>query len=190
MATVLGGEDTRAEDLAGIDALALVLPLGDLHLAPEGSRIYAITGALEIPHVTEDTIERLASVRALILNAAEAVTLSGRPDPKEAAVELAEHGPTVVVTLGPDGALAADGVSVVRASAPQVDAVDATGAGDLFASAYVWSDLRGSDLSDRLAWACLYAGLSVRYPTALAGAAWLDSLLVEGAARGLTPPGY
>ncbi len=42
-----------------------------------------------------------------------------------------------------------------------VDVIDATGAGDLFTAAYVWSDLAGRSLEDRLALAGAYASLSL-----------------------------
>jgi sugar/nucleoside kinase (ribokinase family) len=95
---------------------------------------------------------------------------------------------TAVVTLGADGAIATEGDEVVRTGAPRVDVVDATGGGDLFVSAYVWADLRGAPLGHRLAWATLYATLSIREPTAFTGAVHLDELLSEGRARGLIPP--
>jgi sugar/nucleoside kinase (ribokinase family) len=93
----------------------------------------------------------------------------------------------VVVTLGPRGALAVENGREVRVDAPGVEAVDATGAGDLFLPAYVWADLNGLDVERRIEWAALYAGLSVRAPTAFAGAVRLDELLAEGAHRGLPP---
>ena len=65
-----------------------------------------------------------------------------------------------------------------------VEAVDTTGAGDLFTAAYVWADRLGAPLEERLRWAALYASLSVRVPTALAGAASRAMLVEAGAARG------
>lgn len=57
-------------------------------------------------------------------------------------------------------------------------------------AAYVWADLNGAPLPDRVAWAGLYAGLSVRAPTELTGALGRDRFLEEGKERGLAaPPG-
>lgn len=75
-----------------------------------------------------------------------------------------------------------------RADGVQVDVVDTTGAGDLFAAAYVWADLMGAPELDRLRWAVLYAALSVRVATAVAGASRLDALAEAGARSGLTLP--
>jgi sugar/nucleoside kinase (ribokinase family) len=63
-----------------------------------------------------------------------------------------------------------------------------TGAGDLFSAAYVWADHWGAPLAERLRWAVLYAALSVRVATAVAGAVPLKALLEEGENLGLTSP--
>jgi sugar/nucleoside kinase (ribokinase family) len=82
-----------------------------------------------------------------------------------------------VVTLGPGGAVAAGDGELWRAEAPELEVVDTTGAGDLFTAAYVWADLDGAEPADRLAWATLYAAMSVGVPTGIAGAARLDDLV-------------
>ena len=63
--------------------------------------------------------------------------------------------------------------------------MDATGAGDLLVAAYIWADLAGMPLEERLRWAVVYAGLSVTTPTAVAGAVDEARLLAEGARLGL-----
>lgn len=50
----------------------------------------------------------------------------------DAAVGLASRGWTILATMGPDGALLADGVGVFHLPAPHVRVVDTTGAGDTF----------------------------------------------------------
>jgi sugar/nucleoside kinase (ribokinase family) len=69
-----------------------------------------------------------------------------------------------------------------------VEAVDTTGAGDLFAAAYVWADQLGAPLEERVRWAVLYAAMSVGVVTAVGGAADRASLVAEGARHGLEPP--
>jgi len=73
-------------------------------------------------------------VHVLVVNVGELATLCGGSGPAE---ELARtvsqrHRVTVVTTLGPDGALAATDEELVRVSAPCVEAVDTTAAGDTF----------------------------------------------------------
>jgi sugar/nucleoside kinase (ribokinase family) len=188
MATVLGESEPRARDVERVLARGMVLSIGNLALAPGGATIYAVTGGLELPHIDDAAMRRLSSTRALILNAAEATALTGKGDPRAAVIDLARYVPTAVVTMGPDGAIGAQERRVVGSRSPQVDVADATGAGDLFVSAYVWADLNGADLTGRLNWACLYASLSVRAPTAFTGALALELLLAEGETRGLSPP--
>jgi sugar/nucleoside kinase (ribokinase family) len=66
-----------------------------------------------------------------------------------------------------------------------VEAVDTTGAGDLFTAAYAWADLNGASSLESLRWAVLHAALSVRVPTAIAGAATRDELVAAAAQRGI-----
>ena len=189
MATVLLDAEPSPQEVEKSDAGAVIVSAGRLPLVPSGTTAYVVTGALELDHIDDDTVDRMAGARALILNAAEAASITRLEDPEDAARELAGRVSTAVVTMGADGAVAATGGRTARAPAPQVSVVDATGAGDLFVAAYAWADLRGASLEDRLAWACLYAGLSVRTRTALAGAVSLPELLSEGEARGLKAPG-
>jgi sugar/nucleoside kinase (ribokinase family) len=70
----------------------------------------------------------------------------------EVAVALLSLWPTVVVTCGAAGALVAhDGVVVARTPAGPVEVVDAVGAGDAFAGAYLMAHLAGSPESSCLA---------------------------------------
>ena len=123
-----------------------------------------------------------------MVNEREAELLTGLRDPEAAAAALAERAPVAIVTLGPEGALAAGVEGTARVPGVAVEAVDTTGAGDLFAAAYVWADHWGVPLLERLRWAVLYASLSVRVATAVAGAVTLRALLEEGAEHGLTSP--
>lgn len=188
MATVLHGDEPTAEEVAAARADAVVLSLGRRRLAPPGAAVYAVTGGLELADIGEAALEGLGAVRALVVNEREASILTGQPEAGAAALQLAVTIPVAVVTRGERGAVAAHERRLVQVSVPPVEPVDATGAGDLFVSAFVWADSRGADLEAALRWACLYASLSVRTPTALSGALSLYELLEEGSIHGLTPP--
>jgi ribokinase len=117
------------------------------------------------------------------------MALSGESSADAAARRLAELASTVVVTLGPRGAMAL--IEGERVDAPAFDAgppVDATGAGDLLVAAYIWADQNGAEPEDRLRWAVIYAALSITTPTAVGGAARLERLLEAGASVGLSAP--
>jgi ribokinase len=75
---------------------------------------------------------------------------------------LAALGPVVVVKLGAAGAIGFGGGEIVRAAAPSVDFVDATGAGDSFDAGFLCAWLEGADLSRALAFGCACGALSTR----------------------------
>ena len=89
MASVIEGAEPTADEVGEAQAPRVVLSLGRLPLAPHGADLYAITGGLELGRVTEETMQRLVSARALIVNAAEASALTDEADLEAAAVSLA-----------------------------------------------------------------------------------------------------
>ena len=83
-------------------------------------------------------------VEFAILNEVESADLTGSADPATAARRLRDRGVShVVVTLGARGALVADGESTREVPAEPVEAVDTTGAGDVFCGVFVASMARG-----------------------------------------------
>ena len=92
----------------------------------------------------------LAATDVFLPNAAEARRLAGAGDPDVALADLAARVPTVVVTLGADGAIARRGDEAVRAEAPAVDPVDTTGAGDNLAAGLLCGLGRGMGLAEAL----------------------------------------
>jgi sugar/nucleoside kinase (ribokinase family) len=128
--------------------------------------VYAVVGDPEVAMLAGRMPTSLAGIHALILNEREAGRLTGEPDAPSAAARLASLGTTAVVTRGAGGAIAVEpDRSRVAAPALPADVVDATGAGDLFAAAYVWADLGGRPLEERLRLATGYASLSLARAT-------------------------
>ena len=155
---------------------AVVVGIDQLHLVPTGALAYVATGDRESERHAGALPAGLARARALFANRAEAERLTGEAEPEAAALALAEQVATAVVSSGPDGAIAASGGELCEAPAPQVDARDTTGAGDLLVAAYIWGDLGGLPLAERLRRAVVYAALSVRTATGAASAATLAEL--------------
>jgi sugar/nucleoside kinase (ribokinase family) len=96
----------------------------------------------------------VGGVELLLPNLDEAMLLTGEADPVRAARVLAVDHDLVVVTLGPSGALACSGETVVTASAvpaPPPGPVDVTGAGDAFAAGLLGALAGGLDLPDAMA---------------------------------------
>jgi sugar/nucleoside kinase (ribokinase family) len=189
MVTFDPGVRSRAEDLAALDPRAVVCGLDELELVPAGAAAYVSFGDEEARALAGRLPDGVGGARAIVVNESEALRITGAPDAERAAAALAGLGPVAVVTRGPSGAVAVAGATTVSVPGVHVGpVVDTTGAGDLFLAAYVWADLGGAGLEERLRWAALYAALSVSVPTALGGTATLEKLIGEGTRLGLPAP--
>jgi ribokinase len=149
---------------------------------------YVTIGDREASRYARSTLPQLPPHATVFLNAGEGAQLTGQVSVSEAARTLAEWAEVVVITRGSAGALACTADVVASVPSIEVDPVDTTGAGDLFAAAWIWAEAQGFDLEDRLRWAVLYSALSVTVSTAAAGAIDLDTLLAAGRRRGLPVP--
>ena len=104
----------------------------------------------------------LAQTDVFLPNATEATRITGTASVDDAVTALAALGGIVVAKAGSDGAVAARGDQLVRAPAPAVDTVDATGAGDSFDAGFLCSWLAGDPLERGLAIANACGALSTR----------------------------
>src|ERR1700728_4122132 len=86
----------------------------------------------------------------LFPNAEEAAVLAGSDDPETQCARLAAHYPLVVVKRGAAGAEAIEGSRRWQAKAPQINAVDTTGAGDAFVAAFLSARLSGAAIQPAL----------------------------------------
>ncbi|MGP3976881.1 PfkB family carbohydrate kinase [Streptomyces sp. 8N114] len=132
--------------------------------ARRGSRIFADVGWDETGRWDLAALAELPDCEAFLPNAAEAMRYTRTETPHAAAHALAEHVPVAVVTMGADGAYAVDARTGETATVPgiSVEALDTTGAGDVFVAGFVTGSLAGWPLTDRLAFAGLTAALSVQ----------------------------
>ena len=87
----------------------------------------------------------------LFANHVELAALTSSDDFDAGVAQLRAKVPTLVVTCGPEGAIAAEGDELARVSAEPVErVVDTTGAGDLFAAGFLFGHVRGRSLQDCL----------------------------------------
>ncbi|WP_432095426.1 ribokinase [Streptomyces sp. bgisy100] len=87
--------------------------------------------------------------------------------PEEWAAALLDRGPrSVVVTLGPEGALVARPEGTIRVPSLSVDPVDTTGAGDAFTGALAWRLGVGDDLETAVRFAVRVGAAAVTRPGA------------------------
>ncbi|HEY9437803.1 MAG TPA: ribokinase [Streptomyces sp.] len=162
--TTLGPGEMAAIAGAGLLLLQLELPLSAV---TEGARVAHAQGVRTIltPSPVQPLPEELLDlVDLLIPNEHEAAQLTGRTTAAEAALTLLHQVPEVVVTLGSRGCLYAvrGGGDPVHFPAPEVTAVDTTGAGDTFVGTLAVALGEGRPVPDALAWASSAAALCVQ----------------------------
>ncbi|MBX5153941.1 ribokinase [Rhizobium lentis] len=129
----------------------------------------------------------LAAVSLLIVNRPEAEALTGETAPERAADRLRAMGaPTVIVTLGSEGAFVLDASSRLQIPAKKRQAVDASGAGDCFAGTLAGLLAQRVPVSDAARLATRAAGLAVgragtlaSFPTSAELAALTKTLKLE-----------
>ena len=128
----------------------------------------------------------LAGTSLLIANESEAEYLSGAPvtnaaDAEEAAREIRAKGAdAVIVTLGRNGSWVQTGDEGVHVPAHEVEAVDATAAGDVYCGCLVTALAEGRTLADAVRFATAAAALSVQVFGAQPSAPWrrdIDALV-------------
>lgn len=174
---VLPEELVRAPPKARICFLDLdhPVPAWAAEMRRTGATVVADVGWDPTETWSTDVLARLGLVDVFLPNAIEAMAYTRTRSPEQALAVLAERVPVVVVKRGGDGAIAVDAVTGEHAEAPAlpVRALDPTGAGDVFGAAFVYGTLAGWPLLDRLRFANLCAGLSVRhYSGSLGSPCW------------------
>lgn len=100
----------------------------------------------------------------------EAVEITGKDDPGEAAKVLMDHGvKTVGLKMGEEGCYVRTADREIRVPAFTIDAVDGTGSGDAFVAGFILGTLAGWDLEDVAHMANAVGALCVTAPGATAG---------------------
>ncbi|MFE5244757.1 MULTISPECIES: ribokinase [unclassified Streptomyces] len=165
--TTLGPGGRAAIAAAGLLLLQLELPMT---VVTEGARtakergVRTILTPSPVQPLPEDLVD---AVDLLIPNEHEAAELTGHQDPHAAAQLLLRLVPEVVITLGRKGCLyAARGGEPVLFPAPEVTAVDTTGAGDTFVGTLAVALGEGRSVPEAVAWASSAAAICVQRPGA------------------------
>ena len=115
----------------------------------------------DIDRITPRTEALVAAVTIPIFAEHVPEALTGEADFERAMRKLRRlNDGLMIVTLGPRGAMALDGDRVYHEPAFQVDAVDTTGAGDVFRGALIAALLKGETSRDAMRFANAAAGVS------------------------------
>jgi ribokinase len=145
----------------------LEIPMATVRCAAELAHRAGVPFILNPAPAQELDSSLLSMVRILTPNETEAQILTGVEvtDPEsaaEAAMRLLDRGvKAVIVTMGAQGFLLADGRNVEFLRVPKVDAVDTTAAGDAFTASLAVRLGQGHGLRDSAVFASRAAALSV-----------------------------
>ena len=124
----------------------------------------------DIDRVTERTAALIAAATLPILAEQVPAALTGESDPERALRALRQrHGGMLCVTLGARGAMLLEGDRLHRVSGFSVNAIDTTGAGDVFRGALIYALLRGDPPDLMLRFANAAAAVSCTRPGAIGG---------------------
>ncbi len=147
--------------------LQMEVPLAQNYTAAALARAAGARTILSLAPYAPLSPDELAAFDMVIVNEHEAADLARHlavadGTSEETVTALAEAlGRTVIATLGPDGAVAADGAEVIRVPALKVTPVDTTGAGDTFCGVLAaWLD-EGASFRTALARAAVAGSLAV-----------------------------
>ncbi|MGX1473875.1 UNVERIFIED_CONTAM: ribokinase [Streptomyces canus] len=151
--------------IASADALLLQLeiPLAAVLAGAQTARAHGVRTILTPAPAQPLPPELLAATDLLVPNEHEAATLTGRGDPFAAGAALLDRVPRVVITLGAAGSvyLTRD-AEPLAVPAPQVTAVDSTGAGDTYVGALAVALGEERPIREAMTWAAAAAALSVQ----------------------------
>lgn len=148
--------------------------------AADGALVFGGTGWDSSQSWSADNLDGLKDCHAFLPNSSEAMRCTGTDSPENALNALSELVPLAVVTRGHYGAMAIDSTTGEKAEVDglQMDAIDPTGAGDVFGAALIVGTLAGWNLDQRLKMANLCAALSVQYiGGSLSAPGWADIAL-------------
>ncbi len=189
------GEELRPEEIPGgfLESASFLLldglmPEVSLHAAREAKRC-GIPVMLDAGRVRPGMLEIVPFCDYLVAAEQFAVNLGWDGDPERFGDEVRRLGARVTtVTLGERGSVTWHGGEILRVPAFPVEAVDTTGAGDVFHGAYAFGVLQGWALPDILAFASAVAALKCLRIGGRAGIPSLDAALDFMGQRGASLP--
>ncbi|RWQ44228.1 MAG: ribokinase [Mesorhizobium sp.] len=179
---VSGVACSEAFDPIAQTALARRIAFGDILVCQGNLRAAAINACLRAAQqngartvlnaspIDAAALPDFGLAQVLVVNQSEAKALTGQGDMAAAAEALAAKGAgTVVVTLGAEGCLVLgpDQAGSLRLPAPRVEALDTSGAGDVFCGCLAGGLAKGMPVTSALKFALAAAAIAVTRPGTL-----------------------
>jgi sugar/nucleoside kinase (ribokinase family) len=156
-------------------------------MAANVARTHQVPVTSDIDRLTDRTSELIGAVSIPIFAEHVPKAVTGINDQEQALAALRQpHHRLLCVTLGERGAMALDAHGIHHAPAFQVDAVDTTGAGDVFRAGFIYALLRDWTTDDILRFANAAAAVSCTRLGALGGIpalAEVEALVTSGNVR-------
>lgn len=152
-----------------VDGIHVALDLADrpamVDMRARGARVVCSVGWDPTGSWSPERLTHLSAADVFIVNDVEAMAYTRADDPFFAARRLAHHVPLAIVTRGADGVVAVDSATGTEFDIPavRVQAVDPTGAGDVFTASFMVTLTKGWDLATRLRYATAASAYSVTH---------------------------
>ena len=158
-AATMTPDDVTAADFAGcthvhIEGYMLFnadLTCHILKLAKDAGCVISLDlASFEVVNAAKDLLQELLTdyVNIIFANEEEAAAFCGTDNPEKCLEMLSEYSNTVAVKVGKDGAYIKNGNETVKVDAVLADAIDTTGAGDLWASGFLYGILTGKSTEE------------------------------------------
>ena len=146
-------------------------------IAAEIARRAGLVVTSDIDRLTPRTTDLVKAVTVPIFAEHVPCGLTGASDLESALRQLREvHEGLLCVTVGAEGAVALDGDRVIHSPGFKVQAVDTTGAGDVFRAGFIFGTLQGWPTERVLRFANAAAGLSCTRAGAIGGVPALEEI--------------
>ena len=142
------------------------------------ARVAGVPVTSDIDRLTDLTEELVAAVSLPMFAEHVPAVLTGESDPERALRKIRRtHDGMLCVTLGPRGAMLLVGDTLYAEAAPVIDAVDTTGAGDVFRGGFAYAWLKGDAPDEILRFANAAAARSCTRIGAMKGVPTLSEAL-------------
>ena len=147
--------------------------------AARQARSKGLTVVMDAGTMREGSRELVSLVDVLIASEGFGESLVGTAGPPEKALDaLCQWGPReVIITLGSRGSIGVTGGEIISQKAFPVNAVDTTGAGDVYHGAYIYGLLQGWDMSGCMRFASATSAMKCREIGARKGIPRLEEIM-------------